>query len=231
MQTLYKPVRRLAGPVAPLVFRLLSRLFPQALWQGAATRPEIALTFDDGPHREDTPQLLKVLDRHQVKASFFFVGNRIAGAQDLVRQVLRAGHQIALHGYRHRPFPFETSHILRAHLYLTQKILAETCGCSLHRFRDVRPPYGLFTPATLARLAEWGYRPVMWTVVPPHWLQPTPVSLREVTGQVSNGCLLVLHEGLPGLPVASLADEILHRLKAAGFSFVTVDQMWRSRDR
>ena len=82
--------------------------------------------------------------------------------------------------------------------------------------RDVRPPYGLYTPAVLQALAAWGYRPVMWSVVPFHWLQPAAPSIAQATGSARPGSVLVLHESLAGPPVAELSDAIIPRLKAAG---------------
>jgi hypothetical protein len=97
-------------------------------------------------------------------------------------------------------------------------------------FRDVRPPYGIFTPHTLTLLARWQYRPVMWTVVPGHWLQPAAVTVRQVLAQTRAGAILVLHEGQRyGPPVARLVDTILTFLPAEAWQFVTIDQLWQAR--
>jgi peptidoglycan/xylan/chitin deacetylase (PgdA/CDA1 family) len=223
---MYKPLRLLANPHLPLISHQLNRFFPQALWAGPANQPAIALTFDDGPHPADTPHLLDILAKHNTRATFFFLGNRLPAARGLVNQVFAAGHQVALHGYEHYPFPFKWPGALQAQLQLTQALLAAACDCDPANLRDVRPPSGLFTPNTLTRLARWGYRPVMWTVVPPHWLQPAAVTIQQAKQQVSNGALLVLHEDKPGPPVAGLADHIIPGLKAAGLKFVTVAEMW-----
>src|SRR5688572_26509588 len=84
--------------------KTLRASFPKALWQGNPQRREIALTFDDGPHPSATPDLLALLDLYQVRATFFHVGQHAAGAPHLVQQVLAAGHQIGLHGYKHHSF-------------------------------------------------------------------------------------------------------------------------------
>jgi hypothetical protein len=65
----------------------------------------------------------------------------------------------------------------------------------------------------------------MWSVAPFHWLQPAEVTIHQVQRQVSNGALLVLHEGLAGPPVLDLAEAIIANLKAAGFLFITVEEM------
>ncbi|MBC8075114.1 MAG: polysaccharide deacetylase family protein, partial [Chloroflexales bacterium] len=155
------------------------------------------------------------------------IGERVERHPDLVRAVADAGHQVAIHGYRHRAFPLEVSAALRAQLAHTQRLLAALTSCDAATIRDVRPPYGLYTPAVLAALLAWGYRPVMWSVVPFHWLQPAAPSVAQATRMARPGTVLVLHESLAGPPVADLSDAIIPQLKAMGFRFISVDAMWR----
>ena len=224
-------VSRLKPSLTPMVgqmHRVLRRRFPDALWMGDTSFPVVALTFDDGPDPRDTEALLRVLDRHGVAATFFLIGERARRYPDLVRAVAEAGHQQGLHGYHHRAFPLQPAPQLAHSLYMTQAALAEATGQPPDQFRDVRPPYGVFTPATLKALRGWGYRPVMWSVVPLHWRQPARQTVREVVEQIHPGAILVLHESLPGPPVARLADEILPRLQEAGYEFVLVNDMWQT---
>jgi peptidoglycan/xylan/chitin deacetylase (PgdA/CDA1 family) len=226
-ETIVAQTKRQAAGLLPGIHRVLSRQFQDALWAGLPDRREIALTFDDGPHEHDTPQLLEVLARHQVQATFFSVGEKVEAHPHLVRAMAAAGHQIAIHGYRHRHFPLESEQTLRGQLAYTQSLIARTSGYDASLVRDVRPPYGTFTPGTLRSLTMWGYRPVMWSVVPIHWLQPAEATVAQVMQQTCAGSLIVLHESLSGPPVAALADTIISALKTAQFRFITVDQMWR----
>ncbi len=219
-------IAQLSGPG---LARLQSR-FPQALWSGPGDRRQLALTFDDGPDARDTPQLLEALARHQVSATFFQIGQRAEQQPALVRMVAAAGHQIAMHGYYHHPFPLQAPLALRAQLVRTQRLIAAASGRVPSSVRDVRPPYGVVTPATLAALTAWGYRPVMWSVVPFHWLQPAEPTIEQTVRHASAGSVLVLHERLAGPPVAALVAAIVPRLLEAGFEFVSVDQMWRQRE-
>lgn len=207
----------------------LRQHFPTALWQGNPARREIALTFDDGPDAEATPALLALLERHSVVATFFQIGVRGAAAPTLVRSVSDAGHQIGLHGYEHQSFLLKTTSTLRQELAQTQAILAEASGRDPAAFNAVRPPFGHFTPATLKTLVEAGYLPVMWSLVPFHWLQSAEATVRQIRNGVGNGAILVLHEGLPGPPVADLAAAVLPDLLAEGYRFVTIDELWANR--
>lgn len=217
-----------AARLIPILHPPLRRIFPQVLWSGNSTGRQIALTYDDGPDLHDTPRILEVLARYQVHATFCVLGEKLEAWPQLAREIAAAGHQIGLHGYRHRPFVVEAPNALRAQLAYTRQLVATLCRRDPAEVRDVRPPYGLFTPASLRLLQTWGYRPMIGSVVPLHWLQPAERTVQEVTRQVAAGSLLVLHESLGGPSVAELTDAIVGRLLAAGYQFVTVDQMWQA---
>ena len=70
---------------------------PDILWRGDTSRREIALTFDDGPHPRDTPSVLDVLAKHEIKATFFFFFYDAERNQNLVKQIHARGHKIGIH--------------------------------------------------------------------------------------------------------------------------------------
>jgi peptidoglycan/xylan/chitin deacetylase (PgdA/CDA1 family) len=134
-----------------------------------------------------------------------------------------------MHGYRHRAFPLESAAMLRGSLAYTQFLIVQACQREPTTINMVRPPYGLFLPSTLQMLGKWGYQPVMWSVAPFHWLQSAQATIRQAQREVTNGSLLVLHEGLAGPSVLTFTEPLIMNLKAAGFQFVTVNQMEQPR--
>jgi peptidoglycan/xylan/chitin deacetylase (PgdA/CDA1 family) len=214
-------------PFYPWIHRRLRPRHPTALWGGDPSQAHIGLTFDDGPSEHETPKLLGVLARHGVPGTFFLLGERVEGAsKSLLEAMYAAGHQVAIHGFRHRPFPLIPMALLRNELDQTRDMIAERSGISPDEVRDVRPPFGLFTARELAHLGEWGYRTVMWTHVPPHWAQPAEQTIAELVRDTMPGDLLVLHEGRrDGPPVVELVDALIPRLLARGLGFVRVGQM------
>lgn len=205
--------------------------YPSILWRGDASRPAVALTFDDGPHPRDTPRVLDVLAKHNVPATFHLVGKHAEQHPSLIRQIHGCGHQLALHCYRHLPFPVEKMETLKVHLQRTRHAIADACGVAPGEIRDLRPPYGAFNRRTLAYLTQWGYRIVMWNSIPPHWMQPVSWSIRQVMEAIVPGSVVVLHDGHGhGTRVAEILDEIVPRIKALGHELVRVEEMQKQRE-
>ena len=218
------------APLFPVVHRVLKPAFPNCLWAGSLREPTIALTFDDGPHPRYTPQLLQVLDRYSVTASFFWLGACVRQNPKIAKSVSDRGHWIGLHGYDHRSFPMLSTAALRDTLEQTQAEIAIACQLDPQVVRDVRPPNGLFTPQTLNLLQQWRYRPVMWSVVPEDWVSPgINIVVQRVLQQVQNGSVIVLHDGsCGGADVAAIAGQLIPQLLHKGYKLVTIEALWQA---
>lgn len=204
---------------------------PEILFYGDRSKRSIALTFDDGPHPRDTPRVLDVLEKHNVRATFHLVGKQTEQYPGLVQQIHRSGHQLALHCYRHLPFPLENLNALRMQLQGIRNMIADSCGITTETIRDLRPPYGAFNERTLAHLTEWGYRLVMWSCIPPHWMQPMSWSVRQIMDALMPGAVIVLHDGHGhGTRVAEIVDQIVPRIQSLGYEFVRVEEMQDQRE-
>ncbi|MBW4656171.1 MAG: polysaccharide deacetylase family protein [Kaiparowitsia implicata GSE-PSE-MK54-09C] len=218
----------------PYLHQILKPTFPACLWSGSSGKRVVALTFDDGPHPRHTQPLLDLLDDHQISASFFLLGQCVDHAPEVARAIYQRGHWMGLHGYTHRSFPMLTNAEIRTSLEKTQEAIARACHLDLSFVQqaicDVRPPNGLFTPPQLQRLDQWGFRPVMWSVVPEDWVRPgIEVVVGRVMSQVCDGSLIVLHDGYcGGEDVRAIAARIIPLLKAQGYEFVTIDELWQN---
>jgi peptidoglycan/xylan/chitin deacetylase (PgdA/CDA1 family) len=219
------------APLYPIIYSIIKPLFPNCLWSGDTSVPQIALTFDDGPHEQWTPQLLEVLDRYEIRASFFWLGRCVQRCPDIAKSVYERGHGIGLHGYDHRCFPLLSEAEFQQSLAKTQEAIAAACHLDLDFVqkycRNVRPPNGVFTPKTLQKLNQWSYQPVMWSVVPEDWQRPgSAVVVSRVLKQVQNGSIVVLHDGYyGGQDVAQTTDLLLPQLIQQGYQLVTIDRI------
>jgi peptidoglycan/xylan/chitin deacetylase (PgdA/CDA1 family) len=216
--------------------RVLEPAFPSCLWTGVRDSSAIALTFDDGPHPQYTPQLLQILKKYSVSASFFWLGARVQQSPDVARTVYEEGHWIGLHGYDHHPFIQMKASVLKNNLERTQAVIAQACGLDLAQVQkeviDVRPPNGVFTSHTLDLLQQWSYRPVMWSLITEDWTQPgLSVVVQRVLQQIKNGSLIVLHDGYygGGQDVAAIAAQLIPCLLERGYQFITVDRLWKQK--
>jgi peptidoglycan/xylan/chitin deacetylase (PgdA/CDA1 family) len=216
--------------ITPWLHPLLEWRYPQALWRGDPRQHEVALTFDDGPHATDTPALLELLDRYAIPATFFWLGTNIEAHPDLVAAAAAAGHQIGIHGYEHKAFPLTPAPTLRRQLDQTRALITAASNQPAAAVCYVRPPYGVFNADTLRDMVAWGYRPVMWSTVPFHWLQTTQEAVTQVGHEVYNGAIIVLHEGhADSPPVVQIAESVIGNLRAQGYRFVTIAHLWQIR--
>jgi peptidoglycan/xylan/chitin deacetylase (PgdA/CDA1 family) len=150
---------------------------------------EILLTFDDGPHPDGTPAILEALGGR--KAVFFMVGEQVERFPALAAEVAGAGHQVGLHGYRHRNQMRVTPGWLARDLKRGAHAIGEATGRAPTLYR---PPYGIFTPAGL-RLTR-SYDRLMWSKWGRDWrANTTPQEIaRLATRDVGPGDVILLHD-------------------------------------
>ena len=192
----------------------LARLPPAAV-----RRREIALTFDDGPDPEVTPRVLKLLDRHQAKASFFCIGERAAAHPELVKEIVRRGHSVENHSYHHyNAFAFFSISKLRREVDAAQETLAAIAGRSPAFFRA---PAGFRSPLLDPVLASRGLRCVSWTRRGFDAVSGNSTRiLRELTRGLAAGDVLLMHDRVP--VVLSVLPALLEQIAAQGLKAVSL---------
>jgi peptidoglycan/xylan/chitin deacetylase (PgdA/CDA1 family) len=152
-----------------------------------------ALTFDDGPHAQGTPAVLELLARERVPATFFLVGEQIRRNPSLPREILDAGHEIALHCDRHRNLLRLGPRQVRLDLDRAQEAIALSTG---REPRLYRPPYGVLNGAALRQARRRGWRTLLWSQWGRDWeRRATPESIASrVTEGAGEGAVLLLHD-------------------------------------
>lgn len=172
----------------------------------------VLLTFDDGPHPENTPRILDVLDQFEAKGIFFIVGNRIPLAPHLLREVVDRGHQLGNHSYSHwlkSPPGFRK---YRADLEKCQSEIERLAGASADVFR---PPLGQITPGSLLSARKLGLTYMLWSVDSGDWKLRDDDTAREqgkaLAGELRACDIILMHDDNPHTPV--LLETMLQELK------------------
>ena len=186
------------------------------------TPPLVALTFDDGPRSSTTGPLLDGLELREVPATFFLVGNRIPGNEDLVRRMAAEGHQIGIHTYDHVELKGLSRKDFDLQVGKTRALITQLVGEGNYW---LRPPYGLMD----RQAGQWCGGPViLWSVDPEDWKDDDIDRIvAAVVEHVSDGDIILLHDLFPSSAQAAL--RVVDTLLARGCCFVTVEQLMAER--
>jgi peptidoglycan/xylan/chitin deacetylase (PgdA/CDA1 family) len=190
---------------------------------------KLALTYDDGPNDPDTLRLMEVLDRHDVKATFFVLGRFVQQKPEIVRALVAAGHVIGNHTWDHPLLIFASGSELRRQVQQTQSAVFDACGVTPSLFR---PPFGGRRPGTLSTVRELGLTPVMWNVTCFDW-KPTSADkvLAHAQKQIRGGDVILMHDGdqlamgADRSHSVAATDRFIAGCKSQGYEFVTVPEM------
>jgi peptidoglycan/xylan/chitin deacetylase (PgdA/CDA1 family) len=196
-------------------------------WRGPAL-PNVALTFDDGPHPDTTPLVLDRLDELGLVATFFCLGSLVAAHPELVGEISRRGHQIEAHGYAHDHHFIRTPRWVRADLDAELVVLGEA-GVRPTWFR---PPYGQTTGATMLEARRHRLDLVLWSAWGREWDAPDAGAVADlVIGGLGEGAIVLLHDtdvlnpaGSTQRVIEALGPITAH-LESRGLAAVTLDQL------
>jgi peptidoglycan/xylan/chitin deacetylase (PgdA/CDA1 family) len=157
------------------------------------SQDRVALTFDDGPHAQGTPAVLEELARGGASATFFLVGAQVALRPTLAREIVDAGHEVAVHGYRHTLLLRRRVRELAVDLDRAVAAIADATGVAPTLYR---PPYGVFSSGALAHVRERGWRPLLWSTWGRDWeRRATARSIaRRATTGLRGGDVVLLHD-------------------------------------
>jgi peptidoglycan/xylan/chitin deacetylase (PgdA/CDA1 family) len=206
-----------------------SQVFGRSFYHGDGSRPEVSLTFDDGPS-ESTPALLDLLAKHGVRASFFMCGQNVRRLPEIARSVHAAGHEIGNHSDSHPYLHFKTAGFIHAELAAAQESIEQTTGVKPRWFRA---PFGVRWFGVGAAQQKLGLTGVMWNVLGGDWKWPGSRVTEQIMRGAGNGSIVCLHDGrrlraAPDIgPTLESVAAVIPQLKDRGLKFVTVSEMLR----
>lgn len=181
----------------------------------------IALTFDDGPDPDVTPQILKTLKKHEAKATFFMLVNSAEKYPKIAKQVANNGHEIANHTYTHVNLAkVKRSRIEKELAHAKEKLESIT----ERPVKLFRPPYGEYNQAVVEVAHNSEQHIIMWSVDPQDWRHKNKNKIYQNIMQNSNpGSIVLMHDIHQA--TADALPKILKDLKEQGYEFVTVSEL------
>lgn len=198
---------------------VLPKAAPALAAAAAKEQPgKVALTFDDGPSKRYTPQLLDGLAERRVKATFFITGKNAAANPEIVKRIAKEGHLIGNHTYSHLQLSRTNREVFKQELVKTCSIIKEITGEDV---LYVRPPYGSWDK-TLEK--ELNLFPVLWTIDPLDWCTDNAANVvQKVVSKTTENSVILLHDEYASSVTAAL--QIVDELQKQGYEFVTVEEI------
>jgi peptidoglycan/xylan/chitin deacetylase (PgdA/CDA1 family) len=204
-----------------------STLFGPSVWRGVSDRPAIALTFDDGPS-ECTSELLEVLERRGVRATFFQCGMHVRRLPSVAREVAGAGHEIGNHSDSHPYFCFRPGGAIYRELARAQEAIVEASGIRPSLFRA---PFGVRWFGLRRAQSRLGLLGVMWTALGSDWKLPGTAVAARLAAAAANGAIFCLHDGRGVQPAPDIratleaVGRLVPELEDRGYHFETVSEI------
>jgi peptidoglycan/xylan/chitin deacetylase (PgdA/CDA1 family) len=186
----------------------------------------VALTYDDGPNPPYTNQLLDILDRYQVKATFFEVGRNIEKHPEIVPMIVTRGHELANHSYSHTDMMFKPREFLLSEIEKTDKLLQEV-GVKQDSI-SFRPPFGRRCVVLSYLLSQMQKKMIMWDVNSLDYENTFTAEdiANRVIDNVRSGSIVLMHDGGSDRSSTIAATQIIVKaLQSKGYEFKTVSEL------
>jgi len=210
-----------------------SSLLGASVYRGRRDRPSLALTFDDGPS-ERTVDLLSLLSREGVCATFFLCGANVVRLPEVAREISAGGHEIGNHSHTHPLFCFRSPGFIESEFRRAQEAIEVTTGKTP---KLLRAPFGVRWFGFRRMQRRLGLLGVMWTVIGLDWKLPAKDIVQRVAGRIGspgqsvNGSIICLHDGRETRPHPDISvtleavAQLIPLFRERGFAFETVSQI------
>lgn len=197
-----------------------------AYYIGDENEKVIYLTFDAGYENGNTAEILDTLNKHEVPACFFLVGNYIEKSPDLVKRMVAEGHTVGNHTMHHPDMSaLGTEEAFKEEIGALETLYKEVTGEDM--VKVYRPPQGKYSESNLMMAEELGYKTIFWSLAYVDWYesdQPDPdEAINTLTSRIHPGAIVLLHS--TSSTNASILDELLVKWKNMGYTFGSVSEL------
>lgn len=208
-------------------FNILWNYHLQAHHKNYTTKEKIiAITFDDGPHATYTPQILRLLKKFNVKATFFCIGKEIEKYPNLIQQILNDGHVIGNHTYNHsNNFGFMNTKQVIEEINKTNNIIKKTTGKTALFFR---PPFGVTNPSIAKAIKITQHTVIGWSIRSLDTIFKNDKKIvNRITSKLTSGDIILLHDTNKKTVMA--LEQLLLFLQQENYKPVTVEYLLNCR--
>ncbi len=197
-----------------------------AYYVGAADKKIIYLTFDAGYENGYTPAILDALKKHNVKATFFVVGNYLNTSPDLVKRMISEGHIVGNHTNTHPDMSkISDMESFKKEIGAVEEKFKEITGQDMKKY--YRPPQGKYSVSNLQQAKELGYHTIFWSLAYVDWYQDKQPTKEEAFSKllprIHPGAVVLLHS--TSKTNSEILDELLTKWQDDGYQFGTLDQL------
>jgi peptidoglycan-N-acetylmuramic acid deacetylase len=187
---------------------------------------KIYITFDAGYEAGYTPKILGVLEKHNVKATFFVVGTLMKSNPELIKQIDEKGHIVANHSMHHPNMSkMSTMEDFKKEIEPLEELYKEITGKDMKKF--YRPPQGIFSETNLKMANELGYKTIFWSLAYVDWYKDKQPSkeeaLNKIMSRIHDGAIILLHS--TSKTNSEILDELLTKLEKQGYTFGTLEEL------
>lgn len=189
--------------------------------KGEASGDLVALTFDDGPDPEQTPRLLDVLKKYDVKAAFFCIGKKVDASPEIIKRMLAEGHIIGTHTYSHGNwFDMYSPRAMRKEINRASDAVYNVTGSRPLLFR---PPYGVTNPNLRIALKKTPFISVGWSIRTLDTVKKDHEKIASGMNNLSPGDVILFHDTTKGID--KLVEDTILTIMHSGFKIAGIDQM------
>jgi peptidoglycan-N-acetylglucosamine deacetylase len=183
----------------------------------------VSLTFDDGPDNINTPKILDILKKYNVKGSFFFIGNRLDSFKSVVKRAAAEGNLVLNHSWSHPDLIHKDAAIINQEITSTQNKIFDIIG---KKPALIRPPYGDIDKKVLEALNQDDYKYVIWSIDTLDWSQRESANIvKNVLENVRPGDIILMHSNEDKKATAEALPLIIKGLAEKGYKFEDLGQM------
>jgi peptidoglycan/xylan/chitin deacetylase (PgdA/CDA1 family) len=199
-----------------------SNFFIRVSCSAITDQKEIAISFDDGPATNYTTEILQLLKKDNIKATFFCIGKRIAGNENILKQIKEEGHIIGNHSYSHHFwFDLFSSGKMLADLKMMDRETERVTGLHPKLFR---PPYGVTNPNLKKAILKGDYTPVGWSVRSLDTvIKDEKKLLGKITGSIKPGAVFLFHD--TSKTTLNVLPDFIKEVKNKGYQIIPLDKL------